>query len=110
MSDSASVGFTHLTEIDWIVRSATFSIVIGVKGLGGEATAQTLRFAFMTLNLQRIGMRVMTGNTAARRLYNKIGFVEEGCLRRATCVNGTFSDVILMGALREHFTVDSGSR
>jgi len=107
-ADNALVGFVHLTGIDWPCRSAHFGIVIGEtdrqgRGIGGEATALALRYGFDTLNLTRIELRVLDDNVRARRIYAKLGFVEEGRLRRAAFVNGAATDVIVMGLLREEF-------
>jgi RimJ/RimL family protein N-acetyltransferase len=107
-ADGALVGFVHLTDIDWPCRSAHFGIVIGEtdrqgRGIGGEATALAVRYGFDTLNLARIELRVLDDNVRARRIYSKLGFVEEGRLRRAGFVNGAPADVIVMGLLREEF-------
>jgi RimJ/RimL family protein N-acetyltransferase len=104
-TDDALVGFVHLTEIDWVVRSANFGIVVGARarwgqGIGREATIMAIRYAFDTLNLHRIGLRVLVGNAAAEHIYRSLGFVEEGWLRQAAFVDGAFVDVLLMGLLR----------
>ena len=108
LSDNVHVGFAHLSDIDWPCRSAQFGIVIGDKrrqrrGIGGEATELVLAYGFDTLNLCRIELRVVDGNSHARHIYRKMGFVEEGRLRRAAFLDGTTVDVIIMGVLREEF-------
>lgn len=105
MTDGALAGFMHLTEFDWVARSSAFGIVIGDparrgKGIGREATVLAVRYAFDTLNLHRVSLRVLAGNAAAEHIYRSIGFVEEGRLRAAAFVNGVFADVLLMGVLR----------
>lgn len=99
-------GFTHLTNINGTNCSADFGIVIGEpalhgKGIGTEATRLTIDYAFDTLNLERIELRVAEFNAAARRIYEKLGFVTEGRLRRAAYVAGKSVDVIVMGLLRQ---------
>jgi RimJ/RimL family protein N-acetyltransferase len=101
-------GFVHLTGIDWSCRSAQFGIVIGEpgrqnQGIGTEATKLALVYAFDTLNLARVELRVVDDNARARQVYAKFGFVEEGRLRRAAYANGRTADVIVMGLLREEF-------
>jgi RimJ/RimL family protein N-acetyltransferase len=103
-TDDALAGFVHLTDIDWIVRAANFGIVVGERarwgqGIGREATTLAIRYAFDTLNLRRIGLRVVAGNAAAEHIYRSLGFVEEGRLRQAAFVNGAFADVLLMSLL-----------
>lgn len=107
-SDGVLVGFVHLMDIDWPCRSARFGIVIGDvarqnKGIGLEAIELTLAYAFDTLNLARIELRVIEDNARARHIYGKLGFVEEGRLRRAAFADGAAADVIVMGLLHEEF-------
>jgi RimJ/RimL family protein N-acetyltransferase len=109
--DSVFVGFVHLTEIDWPCRAAQFGIVIGdtsyqCRGIGSEATRLALRYAFDTLNLDRVELRVSQPNARARHVYRKLGFREEGCLRRAAFIDGATIDVVVMGILREEFRDD----
>lgn len=106
--DGVLVGFVHLTEIDWPSRTAQFGIVIGdrsrqCRGIGSEATALALRYAFDTLNLDRLELRVSEINARARHIYLKLGFHEEGRLRKAAYIDGAVIDVVIMGILREEF-------
>lgn len=108
IADGALVGFVHLTDIDWPCRSAHFGIVIGEtarqnRGIGGDATELAILYGFETLNLDRIELRVLDSNERARHIYKKLGFVEEGRLRRAGFVAGVPADVIVMGLLRSEF-------
>ncbi len=108
LADDGLAGFVHLTDIDWPCRAAHFGIVIGEtdrqdRGIGNEATALMMAYGFETLNLGRIELRVLDGNVRGRHIYAKLGFVEEGRLRRAAFVAGAPADVIVMGLLREEF-------
>ncbi len=42
-----------------------------------------LKYAFYEMNLHRIGLDVISYNKAAIKLYKKMGFQEEGCMREA---------------------------
>jgi ribosomal-protein-alanine N-acetyltransferase len=102
------VGNIELSGIDWVHRKATYSILIGDramwgKGYGFEASALLLRHAFGKLNLHRIELGVHEDNVAARKLYEKLGFREEGRLRQAFLRDGKFRDIIVMGLLAEEF-------
>ena len=108
LADNALVGFVHLFDIDWPCRLAHFGIVIGEtdrqdRGIGGEATTLMMAYGFEALNLERIELRVVDSNVRARRIYARLGFVDEGRLRRAALVAGALADVIVMGLLREEF-------
>ncbi|MFI9718638.1 GNAT family N-acetyltransferase [Streptomyces sp. NPDC052396] len=46
---------------------------------------------------RRLTLRVLGGNTAARRLYESEGFVQEGLLPGEFCLDGAYVDDVLMG-------------
>lgn len=48
---------------------------------------------------RKINLRVLVTNTAGIALYRKLGFEEEGRIRRETFLNGQFVDTLLMGLL-----------
>jgi RimJ/RimL family protein N-acetyltransferase len=73
------------------------------KGLGTEAMVAILRFAFATMNLRRIYLKVYAYNTRAIRSYEKAGFVREAMLRDDVYSEGSYHDTIVMGMLREEF-------
>ena len=100
----ALVGVAYLLGIDWISRSAEFSIQIGVEsargqGIGETATRQTLAHAFDDLNLHRIHLTALASNTRAIKLYEKMGFRAEGLLRQAAFKKGRYVDMVAMAAL-----------
>lgn len=104
----ALVGTCCLVDIDWVSRQAELRIRIGDrdawgKSLGTDACALLVEFGFRHLNLGRIWLRVFAPNTRALRLYQKLGFVEEGRLRKAWHIGGVTDDVIVMGLLREEW-------
>ena len=114
--DSAFVGFAYLNNIDWFARNAEFGILIGDRsrhgrGLGKDALALITDYAFETLNLNRLYLRVVKLNQRAVRLYHHFGFVTEGVQRQQAFVRGRYQDVVLMGLLRREFkkrSVDQG--
>jgi RimJ/RimL family protein N-acetyltransferase len=100
------VGVVYLLGIDWINRSAEFSIQIGElsaqgRGIGEQATRLALRHAFGDLNLRRIHLTVLATNARARSLYEKAGFREEGVFRAAAYKNGEYIDLVAMALLRD---------
>jgi RimJ/RimL family protein N-acetyltransferase len=102
------IGNVNLTSINWINRSAEYSIMIGEKdhwgkGLGKEATLLILKYAFEELNLNRIYLTVRNDNERARNLYKKIGFTQEGILRESIYKNNKYIDMFMMSILRDEF-------
>jgi RimJ/RimL family protein N-acetyltransferase len=62
-----------------------------------------LSFAFATLNLHRVALRVFEDNAAARRVYEKVGFVLEGRQRDGDFREGAYRDVLLYAILRREW-------
>lgn len=105
---NALVGVARLMFIDWLGRSCELGIWIGAdgqrgKGLGGDSLRLVLKYAFSSLNLRRVHLRVAESNAAARACYRSAGFVEEGLLREHAWAGGRYENVVLMGLLQnEH--------
>ena len=51
------------------------------------------------MRLHRISLTVVAENTGARKVYEKVGFVEEGRIREAFRRDGKWYDRIIMGLL-----------
>lgn len=107
-TDGRMIGTTQLTGIHAINQSAEFSIVIGEKeywnkGAGHTASRMLLDHGFRDLNLQRIYLTVLVRNTRAVHLYEKLGFVREGILRRSIYKQGLFEDQVFMSVLKEEY-------
>jgi RimJ/RimL family protein N-acetyltransferase len=108
------IGTVGLSQFDWVARHASFGISVGEKdcwdkGYGSEAMRLIIGHAFETLNLQRVWLDVNEFNPRAFHVYEKLGFVTEGRLRRQTFRDGRFWDVIRMGLLREEWKTLSES-
>ena len=102
------LGAIGLHLVDWRNRWAELGIFLGDKsrwgkGLGTEATRLLVRFAFDTLNLNRVFLRVYADNARAIRCYEKVGFVREGLKRQDRILDGRFGNTLVMGLLREEW-------
>jgi RimJ/RimL family protein N-acetyltransferase len=102
------IGTCCLVELDWVSRKAELRVRIGDRsawgqGLGTEACARLVEFGFDHLNLERIWLRVLDSNPRAIRVYEKLGFVVEGTLRRSAYVDRAQRDTIVMGLLRSEW-------
>jgi RimJ/RimL family protein N-acetyltransferase len=76
------------------------------QGYGTDAVRVMCRFGFREMNLQRIDLGVFDNNPRGMRAYEKVGFREEGRLRRAHFVDGRYVDLLLMGILAEELIED----
>ena len=104
LHDDKLIGFIMLHSIEWNNRRAVLAVGIGDKdargcGYGSEAIDMILRYAFMELNLNRVGLDVISDNNAAIECYQKLGFVVEGRARESVIRFGEKLDQIYMGIL-----------
>lgn len=99
------IGHIGLYNINLIVKSAEYAILIGNdeylgKGVGKQVTSLILKYGFNELGLNRIYLSLIKENLAAFNLYKKMGFVNEGCLRQAVLKNDIYYDSVLMSILK----------
>ena len=102
------IGVVSLMNISEANASAELSIIVGRPedrhhGYGAEAIAVLLDYAFEDRGLNRVGLSVFEFNEDAIAAYGKLGFSEEGRLRRALKRDGAFHDAILMSVLKEEW-------
>jgi RimJ/RimL family protein N-acetyltransferase len=69
------------------------------RGYGTDAVRTMCRFGFREMNLRRIALHVYDMNPRGARAYERVGFREEGRLRGDQFVDGSHSDVIVMGLM-----------
>ena len=111
--DGQLIGNCSLREIDLKTRQANLGIFVGQpfwdRGYGTDAVRTLCRFAIQEMNLQRVELHVYADNPRARRAYEKVGFKQEGRLRRGHFAAGRSVDVIVMGLLAEELVPDEPS-
>jgi ribosomal-protein-alanine N-acetyltransferase len=85
--DNRLVGCLWAKHTDWAARSTDVSFAVSPASRGFGIAAEALDAVCVTLilehGMQRVELRVVPGNTAARRVAEKAGFVYEGLLRNA---------------------------
>jgi RimJ/RimL family protein N-acetyltransferase len=54
--------------------------------------------------MNRVALYVLADDPRAVGAYRKVGFVEEGRLRRASWVKGQYEDEFVMAIVREEWT------
>lgn len=69
------------------------------KGIGEELIAYLIKWSEESKIIRKINLRVRTDNKRGISLYKKLGFLEEGILKRDFLINGKFYDSLLMGLL-----------
>jgi ribosomal-protein-serine acetyltransferase len=105
-------GSTHLGNVSvWPTSRREQSGEIGYwiatdaagHGVATEAAARVLQVAFEELRMHRVILRVAVGNRASERVAEKLGFVQEGLLRKEVFVHGTWMDHSLWGMLEDEY-------
>jgi len=102
------IGSAGLHEIDFKNHTARLGIIIGKKeqwnqGYAGEAIRALLDWAFSVAGLHKVYLNVFVTNEIGFRLYTKIGFQEEGTLRREYKIRGGYVDMLRMAILKEEW-------
>ena len=104
LSDGAFIGWCSLNRWNPEYRSASLGYCLAEaawgQGYATEAARALLRWAFDTLDLNRVQSEADTRNAASGRVLEKLGFVREGTLREDCVVNGDVSDSWVYGLLR----------
>ena len=106
------IGWCSLNRWNPDYRSASqgycFDNAAWGHGYATEAARVLLRWAFGTLDLNRVQAETDTRNVASARVLEKLGFVREGTLREDCVVNGEVSDSWVYGLIRREWRPSSG--
>ncbi len=102
------LGGSGLHRIDWDLRA--FEIGYWLRksavgyGYGSEAVQVLTRFAFDTLEANRVEIRMYAANAASRRVPERLGFVFEGRLRnRGLGLDGRPADGLVFALIPEDY-------
>ncbi|MBZ0283650.1 MAG: GNAT family N-acetyltransferase [Anaerolineae bacterium] len=83
------------------IRITLFDEIHLGKGYGTEAMRLAVDYGFRVLKLHRIGLDVFDFNPRAIRVYEKIGFKQEGIQRDTLFYDGEYYSSILMSILED---------
>lgn len=110
IEDHRVIGIIDLHEdsLRYGVNSLCFSYYLAQeyasKGYMSEALREMLRYCFKERKTEVVSVRVFKENMASRRLVEKLGFINEGCIRR--CVKGyqgILYDDLIYSILKEEY-------
>lgn len=78
--DGKEIGSVYFRDIDREEKTAEYGIFIGEedalgKGYGTQAAKLALAYAFENMGLKKVFLRYLADNTAARKSYEKAGFI-----------------------------------
>lgn len=113
LADDRLIGMCEFKDLRWASRHSFFWIGIGDpasrgKGYGPDATRVLLKYAFLELNLNCVGLEVMAYNAQAIASYRKVGFQEDGRVRAYVYRDGNYYDMLYMSMLRDEWEARYG--
>jgi len=101
-------GLTYLTDLDRRNGTCRWGFYLGERDLPrGSGTVMgylSVEYAFRELNLRRVTGEVLSFNQASQKFFRRLGFTEEGRLRRHLVRGSEFIDVVLFGMLSDEWT------
>lgn len=108
-ADGDPVGTVGVTGIE---DSGTGSCEVGLflapdhwgQGYGTEASRLATAYAFDERRQHRVVARVVDGNDASRRIWEKLGFRHEATFREADFLDGRYVDVHYYAVLEDEWT------
>lgn len=105
------IGNVGLHKIDWVHRSAEVGILIGEREfwgrrIGSDAWGLISRYAFETLNLERLFAYILVENVASIRCAERSGFKQVGIIEKYLFKRGEYRDACYVNCTREQFAYD----
>jgi RimJ/RimL family protein N-acetyltransferase len=73
------------------------------RGFGKLTYEKLIPYLFEKYSLHKISLEVLSTNTVAINLYNKVGFKYEGTKREEVYKNGNWIDSIIMSILKSEY-------
>lgn len=109
------VGLIGLLQIDRENEKAEFYISMGEvdfkrQGIATKASRALLRYAFQILKLHKIYLNTDAENEVAHKLFEKLGFVQEGFFRDDMVHRGKFIDRIRYALISNSIDVERDVR
>lgn len=112
-ADADHIGEVHI-GLEEALGDGQLSILIGRKdlwnrGYGAAGVRAALDMAFNEYGLYRVWVDIPEYNMAARSLFERMGFVHEGTLRKSRPHEGSRFDSAVMGLLAAEYAQRSAS-
>lgn len=105
LEDNLYLGGCGINQVDFKNSHVMIGIFIGDpaywgKGYGTEALKLLTKFVFEEMNIHKIKLGVYSFNERAIKCYKKVGFIEEGILKKEIFKEGKYYDEHLMALFR----------
>lgn len=108
LSTQELIGACGLCYIDWVNRSADFSIYIGKNDLyiddilSIDAALSMEKYAFEELNLHRLWAEIYSIDEKKIKFFNKLQFEQEGQLKETHWTTGRWVDSLYFGKINRN--------
>lgn len=103
------IGFVNFTDIDHKNNKCYWGFYIGdkeaPKGSGTIMAFLALNYIFEEFSLRKLCAEVLEFNKISINYHKKLGFVEEGRLKKHIFKNNQYIDVIIMALFRENWGI-----
>ena len=102
------IGTFKICYIDWYTKRAELGIMVGDKdywgkGIATEAFSIAINFLFNKLNFHKIVGGCMESNIGMRKVFEKLGFKEEGHFREQDFFEDKYTGHFHYGLLKEEY-------
>ena len=101
------VGVSGYNEINWSNKTAYIGYWLGKEFQGNgimTKVAKTLTdYAFRELNLNKVEIRAAVKNKKSRDIPERLGFINEGCIRQAEWLYDHYVDHVVYGMLAKEW-------
>ena len=101
----AYIGHINLVQFDRSFHFAEVAYIIDPeywgKGYGTEALGRAVEFLLKDFKVHKIRASVFSKNLASKRVLEKLGFIQEGCLKDNMIIDGEFVDEYAMALISE---------
>ena len=107
-ADGEDVGLLSIVGIDQVNRRCDWAYYLASpsvrgKGIGRSVEMNVLKYAFETLDLNKVCCEVFVFNELVIKIHEKYGSKIEGTRRQHIWKGGEFHDIVEMGILREEW-------
>lgn len=103
----AVAGMIHANKVNRRTGTVGYAVAVRPKyqrqNYASEAVKLLLRYYFDELNFQKCTVSAVSNNEASIALHERLGFQQEGRLRRMAYSGGRFYDQLYFGITREEF-------
>lgn len=102
------VGVAGFNNINWSNKTAQIGYWLGEEyqgyGIMTRVAEALTEYAFKELALNKVEIRVAVGNKKSRSIPERLGFIDEGCIRQAEWLYDHYVDHVVYGILSEEWT------